>query len=319
MSLFLLLLTALAQQSPLMEDNDRDPRVFIANKDGTTLYDSPRLGTSVASVDLGELFFAVAETAEFVRLARFDSHKQAPRETLGWARKIDVVEGARPLTVGRAIESGLLNAPAVGDASEAFSLDNELYLRVVTKPDMNIAPARRPGGPPAGREVKFTWFYVYDISGGSYLLGSRANLLTSKVYNTRATTPGKLLLGWELERKLQLWPTNIVLEYNTDPQALGERKKKRKPATMYSSAALSEASAKESLNYYDNPDFEVGPDPIGLPSNLPRLHVTQKLGDDVYQVASLGSIKGIPLESSPTSPHDCNGPATNSPALTSHS
>jgi hypothetical protein len=293
---------------------------FIVDRENAPLYASSKGDAEkVSSLPLGELFFGTKEETVSGRtrilIGKYGLNKKF--EKVGWMDSEHLLRNREPMTVGRAVELGVLGEGIPRKSASAFSRTNALDLRIVTKPEAKLELAPYPGGPAQPGNPGFTWYYVFDseeVNGKSYyLIGARRTLDDGEILeNTEEDAAKSRLLGWVEKSRVKEWCSNIVLEYNSDEEAVSERYREganrqpgqdASPALIYvSSNENSKVMAREPLLDFWGHHFGIAT-PVenklaffsdkGLLPNVPRFHVVEKLeenGSESYKVATLGSL-----------------------------
>lgn len=299
------------------------PLYFVVNKDNTELFASAHGTSSSKKLGLGSLFFVRKAPGNPMEPKEENSRfevgvvdKWGDYEPRGWVGKENLLRGVRPVTVGKLVEDGLLQA--TGNGSEAFSKENVLPLKVVSKPEREMKLSKDLVTPGQTQAVKFSWFHVFDVANGPdgsphYLIG-RSPMLKAVEAEINQPEHGGLeadteasdsLLGWVPKENVQEWPSNLVLEYNAELASLESRyapdqqgsssQASASPALLFEEPdSGSRPKATEPLDAYWGDFFKQmsqntpgdstwysafsgnGPYPIGLKPEFARFHIIDR-------------------------------------------
>lgn len=287
------------------------PLFFVVDKDGGTLADE--VGTPLASAPIGKVWVGVSGSRKGGRILVGEHDSFTGQVTpIGWMSETDLIEGFYPVTVGILAQKGL--AQFSTESERGITPVDSCFARVLIKPEANIPVAASPGGPPASPTFqspafRFPWYYVYGAEKLDatvyYLLGNQSMLNDTEADNFGdVVAPKQRLIGWVDSRFLHLLASNLVLEYNTDRSALlkrcggdirGNGGPACKPAAIFRKPdEASEQIGVEALGMYQEiPDgggvVTAAPDPLGLPPEIPRLHVITR-EHDWFEVATFASL-----------------------------
>jgi hypothetical protein len=307
------------------------PLYFVVDKEGASLYADANTPSTAKTVKIGELYCAEAgpsspttpaEQNSRYHIGRLDKYGDFKEE--GWIAKADLLSGVRPITVAKVVDLGIVTASGQGE--QAFSPQNNLPLKIVCKPEVQMPVSPKPGEQGELKALKFTWFHVFDAEqapdGAWWYLIGKASVLKAVETQFVEFTKGGLaadveasgnLLGWVPRASVQEWPSNLVLEYNTDKNALETRFNNKQPAQVYAEPLeTSEVMAKEPLDAYWGEYFKAaaqyagaqdwhasfrgnGATPIGLNPEYARFHVIERRPDGWTHAATLGSASGVSM------------------------
>jgi len=291
---------------PLGLDDD-NPQIFILNKDAVMLFGTGAKPSKIGKKKVsgqGTIYHAKNKSGDFYLLGKWDDNIGAFTKILGWVGKDDFIRQVNPLTVGEAVKMKLLNG---------YKKNNALPLRVMSKPQKPLIFMNEPGGKRIEKGgFKYSQYYVYDgktKDGKNYfLIGEPSKIVDEPLVFDTAIYQGPLpgLKGWIEADFVQEWCNNLVLEYNSEKDAVEERYTNEMPAVIYEANTIqSELLAKEPLKAYwkhcveqnssgDAEDSKANFDPIGIHPDVERLLILDKK-DKWFNVASLGSITGEKL------------------------
>ncbi len=321
--MFLIVLQGIAYgQEPIINTNKSEAgrmgrigrivyQTYVIDKDFPPVYDdNGKLKPDKPK--LGNFFFGIEEKDGRVQLGKYSEVDDKFTHTLGWVDVENLLTSTEPITVGYAVEQGFLESKIRTNAETNFSEDNHLNLRVVSRPEMKMAPARVPGEKLSSSQFQFTWYYVFDVEKVEgklyYLVGNTRELFTDPyMQSTDSSEAEKSLLGWIEQIKVKEWCSNIVYEYNTEKDAVDDRyapgsrgksTDKRKPAVVYATQEENEKiMGIEHIEELWTPFYTgkeenlmAAHDPRGLDPEIPRFHILEKDGD-WYRIATLGSLK----------------------------
>ena len=283
-------------------DSPGSPVLFVVDKTGAPIFATADAATAQGgeTLRLGKLLFADDVRADCARVRVFTLTSDSVVGRVGWMRTEDLlVERRSAVEIGQAMAEGL--AVERSNVHGGFHEGNVLKLRFVTVPELRVKLGGRPGDDGGEELATFRWFYVYDIEqhdGEAWgLMGETTRLFPdSGVEDTDGTAGERLLLGWVPLSALQIWATNLALEFNTHPDAVAHRREREYGAQVL---ALRHAGGRlnydEPLNYFW-PEGEANPavrgevdfDPYGIAPEFPRLAVVQAFPEYIA-VASAGS------------------------------
>ena len=276
--------------------------LFVVDKAGAPIFATADAATAQGgeALRLGKLLFADDVRSDCARVRVFTLTSDSVVGRVGWMRTEDLlVERRSAVEIGQAIAEGLPVERSNVDGG--FNEGNALKLRFVTVPQLRVKLGGRPGDDGGEELATFRWFYVYDIEqhdGEAWgLVGETARLFPDgTIEDTDATAGERRLLGWAPLSELQIWATNLVLEINTHPDAVAQRRERGHGARVL---ALRHAGSRiiydEPLDYFwpegaVNPALrgEVDFDPYGIAPEFPRLAVVQAYPEHIA-IASAGS------------------------------
>jgi hypothetical protein len=308
-----------------LKDETNNPFIYITKKSDVPVYlNSTGHSTVGKTSPFGELYFGKTEKEGRIQVGKWQQLNDCFTSIVGWIAKSDLLIGRKPIRVYQAVEKGLKINSTANDGEK-----NYLYFKILTKPEIDFKPRAKPNGNelPEKSEGKFIWHYVYDIEKVDdrlWYLGAGSDLSKS-VRFVQATKPTiqaevrKHLLGWIPEKVgyqeiVIPWVSNVVMEYNSAPDAVAERLGKGFcpftivgqqgcPAVMYE--IMSESSsikAFEMVNQLWPPkefwsfaegyrNYFTNVDPIGIEAQWPRYHVIEQMDNDWLHVATLDSFK----------------------------
>ncbi|MCP4351534.1 MAG: VWA domain-containing protein [Desulfobacterales bacterium] len=236
----------------VIQEKGGSPLIYTINKSGIPFYkhSSGFEQTSVDKIQLGEIYFGASEEHDRILLGKYNQLEKCFTRIDGWVLKDDLVIGRKPVRVWEAIEKGL----ELSDASDGKDekKKNHLYLKVLAKPEFKFEPRSKPGNKASKLEEKsggrLVWKYVYDmkkikeqvekkeVEKWWYLVGVGSDLfLVPHVQDTSsfAEEARKRLLGWIPEDQVMPWVSNVVMEYNTEKDAVVDRLECDNPSALY--------------------------------------------------------------------------------------
>lgn len=277
---------------PLLNENHPEPGIplyFVVDKDGAPVMD--KNGEIVQQVQMGRVFVALEGSREggTLKVGLYDD-STGQVKAIGWMLERDLVEGNIPLTVAT-----LANfQTGTSELSKKIG-KGRLSAKVIAKPEITLTLAKRPGvlGEPYG--FRFAWYFVYDVeevNGSVYYLLGDSSTLAAGVDEKKLARTESPFLGWANASDLQLMLSNLVLEYNTDAEALQERLERTTPIVLFADKnEKSPRLAIEPLDLYQSSaattdDTVAQPDPVGISPELPRFHILSQ-DQDWFEVVNL--------------------------------
>lgn len=314
MFVFILLSCSCLAQEPICDEEI--PHIFVIAETGAPCYQAEH-GEAMSSYVgvIGDLFHGVQHGQlhehERIQLGKYDITTKKFDSIIGWVPKKYLLVSYYATTVGQAVEQGYLASSTSLDSS-AFTVNNELPLRILTRPECNIVATVAPGSSQENRPLpSFTWYEVMKLSrdkkGTIYCLLADRNQIVNDNYTgteSEAEIVKSKILGWAEFSKVFPWPTNLMFEISTEKNALMQRYNQNLPAKVFSSPNEDSdivpgiellALYQEYMQFGDAGDITklklARADPYGLSLEIPRLHVMERVSreEEWYKVASLGS------------------------------
>ena len=107
---------------------------------------SGAVGFEALSNGAKEVVFVEKDNKGRVLLGKYSDIDEKFTETLGWVDNKYVIKNREPVTVGYAVKEGFLESDISSKLPTVFSKNNQLFLRVVSKPEVRVNTAKTPGG-----------------------------------------------------------------------------------------------------------------------------------------------------------------------------